>query len=476
MDLERPVNSDPRRSLPSVDRLIQAVGALGGGLPGWAIRRAARETIQALRESRAVEPAFEPGSGEAEPVEDAAAELADLARRAAAVATRLAAPHPRRVLNATGILLHTNLGRAPLAAHARAALARAAEGYSDLELDLETGRRGSRLGSLAAKLIELSGAEAAHVVQNNAAALLLALNTLAMGRPVVVSRGELVEIGGSFRVPEVMQRAGVTLLEVGTTNRTHLADYEAALAADPALLLKVHRSNFEQRGFVAETDVRALGGLARAHGLPLVEDLGSGTLVDLARAGLPPESFAPSRLALGVDLVCFSGDKLLGGPQAGILLGRRDLVEALRRNPLARALRIDKLTLAALDATLDLLLDPARHAEIPIVAALVASDEILQARAIALRKAVEAILPSAFAVAIERSEGAVGGGSLPELALPSFAVVLRGPGLDARTERLRAAPIAVVGRLFDERLWLDVRTLADDEVPLVASSLAHAFR
>ncbi len=475
MDLKRPVNTDPRRGLPSVDRLCQAVLAATPALPLWAVRAAARRALAALREGgpdagAPVPPQYRPGP------EGRAPSMEDLAARVALEARRLAAPHPRRVLNATGILLHTNLGRAPLAAAARAAVARAAAGYSNLELELETGRRGARLGQLAEKLVQLSGAEAAHVVNNNAAALLLALNTLAMGRPVVVSRGELVEIGGSFRVPAVMERAGVRLLEVGTTNRTHLGDYRAALAADPALLLKVHRSNFEQRGFVAEADVAALAALAHDRGIPLVEDLGSGTLVDLSAAGLPPEAFVPARLALGVDLVCFSGDKLLGGPQAGILLGRRDLIEALRQNPLARALRVDKLTLAALDATLDLLLEPGRADEIPIVAGLRVPGEALCARAEQLAARLRDVLPPPFVLERAASDGAVGGGSLPQLALAGQAVVVRGPGLAALAEGLRRAPVPLVARLHDDALWLDVRTLADDELPLVAAAFAFALR
>lgn len=469
MDLERPVNTDPRRGLPSVDRLIQEVAAAAPELPLWAIRSAARMLLQTLREDTAGSP-MGPSSI-----------IQGLTVRVALEASRRAKPHPRRVLNATGILLHTNLGRAPLAVSARDAVARAAEGYSSLELDLETGRRGSRLGRLAEKLVLLSGAESAHVVNNNAAALLLALNTLAMGRPVVVSRGELVEIGGSFRVPAVMERAGVRLREIGTTNRTHLSDYRSALAADPApllpaLILKVHRSNFEQRGFVAEADVSELAELAHAHGIPLVEDLGSGTLVDLADAGLPPEVFVQSRFAKGVDIVCFSGDKLLGGPQAGILLGRRDLIEAMRLNPLARALRVDKLTLAALDATVDLLLEPGRADEIPIVAGLRIAAGVLRDRARRLHAALEAIVPASISLELARSEGAVGGGSLPELRLEGHAVVLRGPGLAALVEGLRAAPVPVVARLFDEGLWLDVRTLTDDELPLVCAAFAHALR
>lgn len=471
MDLERPVNTDPRRGLPSVDRLVQAVAAAAPGLPLWALRAAARARLGALREEGSAALAKR-----SDGPEGAASFMDGLTSQVAQDARRLAAPHPQRVLNATGILLHTNLGRAPLAAAARSAVARAAEGYSSLELDLETGRRGARLGRVAAKLVQLSGAEAAHVVNNNAAALLLALNTLAMGRPVVVSRGELVEIGGSFRVPAIMERAGVRLLEIGTTNRTHLADYRAALAADPALFLKVHRSNFEQTGYVAEADVAALAELAHAHGLPLVEDLGSGTLVDLGASGLPAEAFVPARLAQGVDLVCFSGDKLLGGPQAGILVGRRDLIEAMRQNPLARALRVDKLTLAALDATLDLLLEPGRADEIPIVAGIRAPEPVLRARAERLRECLSAVLPPSLVLASATSEGAVGGGSLPALRLEGPVVVVRGPGLAALVDRLRAAPVPVVARLSDDALWLDVRTLAEDELPLVVDAFAHALR
>lgn len=496
MDLERPVNSDPRRSLPSVDRLMRQVLARRADLPHWAVRRAARDELETLRgrtksaaevpSSKGFESKRESSAGGAAGLVEETASGAgagradgaavDLVGRVIEAAERWAASSPRRVVNATGIVLHTNLGRAPLAPAARAAVTAAATGYCDLELDLETGRRGARGGRLAAKLVELTGAEAAHVVNNNAAAVLLALNTLALGRPVVVSRGELVEIGGSFRVPEVMARAGVRLHEVGTTNRTHLADYEAALAADPALFLKVHRSNFEQRGFVAEADVRALAELAHAHGLPLVEDLGSGSLVDLEALGLPPEAFAPARLALGVDVVCLSGDKLMGGPQAGILLGRRELIEAMRRNPLSRALRIDKLVIAALDATLDLLLDPGRSGEIPLVAALTADASVLRERALRLAKALEGVVPAAFACTLEPNEGAVGGGSLPELALPGVALVIRGPGLQALIERLRRAPVPVVARLSADALRLDVRTVAEDEIPLVADAFAQAFR
>jgi L-seryl-tRNA(Ser) seleniumtransferase len=466
MDLKRTVNSDPRRNLPSVDRLVRSVQAKTSEIVEWALRGASRDVLARAREE--MSRGDHEGSGRR-------FEFDELVESVAVEASRLAAPHPRAVVNATGVLLHTNLGRAPLALAAQAAVAEAARGYSNLELDLETGRRGSRMGRLEAKLVALSGAEAAHVVNNNAAAVLLALNTLALGRSVVVSRGELVEIGGSFRVPAIMERAGVRLCEIGTTNRTHLSDYEEAITSDVALLLKVHRSNFEQHGFVAEPDVSELAALAHERGIPLVEDLGSATLLDLAEAGLPEEAFAPARLRLGVDVICFSGDKLIGGPQAGILLGRREWIDAMRKNPLARALRVDKLTVAALDATLDATLDPSRADEIPVVAGLRALPEALEPRAARLLEEVSPILDGRFQARVAASEAAVGGGSLPEHRLSGWAVVVEGPKISSLAARLREAPTPVLVRIHDEALWLDVRTLRDDEFSVVRDALSFAL-
>jgi L-seryl-tRNA(Ser) seleniumtransferase len=312
-------------------------------------------------------------------------------------------------------------------------------------------------------------------VNNNAAAVLLALNTLALGREVVVSRGELVEIGGSFRVPAIMERAGVQLHEVGTTNRTHLSDYATAIGANTALLLKVHRSNFEQRGFVAEADIRELADLAHQKGIPLVEDLGSGTLLDLHEAGLPEEAHAPSRLRLGVDVVCFSGDKLLGGPQAGILLGNRASIDAIRSNPLARALRIDKLTVAALDATLDLMLDEGRAGEIPVVAGLRTKADQLEPRARKLLDMISKELGDSFQTRVEPSEAAVGGGSLPDHRLPGWAVVIEGPRIARLARRLREAATPVLARVHDASLWLDVRTLDEADFEAVVAALRFAL-
>jgi L-seryl-tRNA(Ser) seleniumtransferase len=452
--------SDPRRGLPSVDRLARALRAADPALPAWCAVAAARERLAAARE--------------------AAGAAVDLEAGALRRARELARPRPGRVVNATGVVLHTNLGRAVLAPGAAAAAARAGAAFSDLELDLASGERGDRLGAVGALLAQLSGAEAALAVNNNAAALLLAVDALARGREVVVSRGELVEIGGSFRVPEIVERAGARLVEVGSTNRTHLADYRRALGPATGLLLKVHRSNFEQRGFVAEVELRALVALGAERGVPVMEDLGSGTLLDLRPEGLPEASFAPARVATGADLVCFSGDKLLGGPQAGLLLGRAAAVAAARRSPLARALRLDKLTLAALDWTLRALLE-GREDELPALRQLREPAASVEARARALAERLAKAARGRVAVALAPVRAAVGGGSLPGFELDSFAVALRGGGGPERlAAALRAAPVPVVGRVRGDALLLDARTLlpgdAEDCEAALATVLGHGDR
>jgi L-seryl-tRNA(Ser) seleniumtransferase len=372
------------------------------------------------------------------------------------------------VINATGVVLHTNLGRSVLGDGAAEAVRHAAAHYADLELDLATGERGDRLAGVETKLRLLSGAGAVAVANNCAAAVLLALDTFARGREVVVSRGELVEIGGSFRVPDILARAGVKLVEVGTTNRTHAQDYEAAIGPDTGLLLKVHRSNFEQRGFVAEVELGELVAIGARRGVPVVEDLGSGTFVDLRARGFPPESFVPARLATGVDVVCFSGDKLLGGPQAGIALGAPERIRAMRKNPLARALRVDKLTLSALDWLATALLDE-RHDEIPTLRMLLASESELETRARALAAQLAAAGIHANAVP---TGSPVGGGSLPGFTLPSFAVAIspRG-GAAPLAAALRGASPAVLARSQDARVLLDVRTLLPGDEALVVRAL-----
>jgi len=452
MDSSPPVKSDPRRRLPAVDRLANDLRNERPDLPGWAVLEASRRVLASERERLT-------GGRDADG-SPGATDVESLRERAAAVATGLAVGHPRRVVNATGIVLHTNLGRAPLAPGAVAAGAEAASSYSDLELDLASGKRGDRQASVAEKLCVLTDAPAALAVNNNAAALLLALDTLARGREVIVSRGELVEIGGSFRVPEIMERAGVRLVEVGSTNRTHAADYERAIGPETALLLKVHLSNFEQKGFVAEVTLTELAEIGRARGIPVLEDLGSGTLIDLGQRGFPTEADAAARLRLGADVVCFSGDKLLGGPQAGLLLGAADRVAAMKRNPLARALRLDKFSLAALDWTLATYLDGRAEREIPVLRQLLASTAELEASARALADRLAKVAGDAAQVSAEPERSFVGGGSLPGFELHSWVVSVRPEmGVERFVEALRRSDPPILARVRDEVVRLDVRTL-----------------
>jgi L-seryl-tRNA(Ser) seleniumtransferase len=384
----------------------------------------------------------------------------DLVARARAEVGALRSPHLRRVLNATGILVHTNLGRAPLAEAALARVVEVARGYSNLEYSLGEGRRGSRQDHVVSLLRRLTGAEAALVVNNNAAAVLLALAALAEGRQVVVSRGELIEIGDGFRIPDVLARSGARLREVGTTNRTRAVDYERAVGPETGALLRVHQSNFRVVGFTEQPSVAELAEVALRHGLPLVDDLGSGVLV-----ALEGEPSARDSLAAGADLVCFSGDKLLGGPQAGVVVGRAELVERLRRHPLQRAVRADKLTLAALEGTLALYAEPERAArEVPVLRML--GEDVASVRARAAR------LAAAVGGEVEETVARVGGGALPLAEVPSYACAVE----EALTEPLREGEPPVVGIVRDGRLLLDCRTLTDAEADEAAASVALARR
>ncbi len=422
------------RDLPSVDELARGVDdPLGVDAARTVIDRA-REEIRAGRD---------PGDLRAR-LRDAL----DAARR----------PALARVLNATGVIVHTNLGRAPLPPAALERTAEVARGYSNLEYDLDAGARGSRQGHAAPILGRLTGAEAALVVNNNAGAMLLALAALAEGREVVVSRGELIEIGDGFRIPDVLSRSGARLVEVGTTNRTSAADYARAIGEQTALLLRVHQSNFRLVGFAERPLLADVAGVARSHSLPLLDDLGSGALVDLG-----DEPTARSSLEAGADLVCFSGDKLLGGPQAGIVVGRADLVEQLARHPLHRALRIDKLGLAALEGTLQLYLEPERAVrEVPVL-------RMLREDATAVRRRAER-LAAATGGEVEETVGRVGGGALPLAELPSSACALE----EALAAPLRAGSPPVVGIVRDGRLLLDCRTLSDEEASEAAAAVAAA--
>jgi L-seryl-tRNA(Ser) seleniumtransferase len=377
----------------------------------------------------------------------------------AALALELASarrPALRRVLNATGVIVHTNLGRAPLPAAALERITDTARGYSNLEYDLAPGERGSRQDHVTAILNRLTGAESAIVVNNNAGAMLLALAALAEGREVLVSRGELIEIGDGFRIPDVLARSGARLVEVGTTNRTRASDYETSVREETALVLRVHQSNFRVVGFTELPSLTDVAAVARAHALPLLDDLGSGALLDLS-----DEPTVRASLAGGADLVCFSGDKLLGGPQAGIVVGRADLIEKLRRHPLHRALRIDKLSLAALEGTLQLYLDPARATrEVPVLRMLHEDAATVRARA--------ERLASTTGGEVEETVARVGGGALPLAELPSFACAIE----ESLAAPLRNQDPPVVGIVRDGRLLLDCRTLADDELADVAAAVS----
>jgi len=416
------------RDLPSVDELTR-------GVEDPLAVDAARTVLERAREE--IRAGAEPG---------------DLAARLHGELRTLRAPSLRRVLNATGVLVHTNLGRAPLAAEALAQVIETARGYSNLELDLSSGSRGSRQDHVASLLRRLTGAEAALVVNNNAAAMLLALAALAEGREVIVSRGELIEIGDGFRIPDVLARSGARLVEVGTTNRTRARDYERAIGADTAVLLRVHQSNFRVVGFAEQPRVEELAAIASRHGLPLVDDLGSGVLEPIP--GEPTVRDSPA------DLVCFSGDKLLGGPQAGIVVGRAELVERLRRHPLQRALRADKLSLAALEGTLRLYLDAPER--IPVLRMLRQDAATVRARAERL-----ALLTGGT---VEETVGRVGGGALPLAELPSFACALD----ESLAAPLRGGEPPVLGIVRDGKLLLDCLTLADDEVDGVAQAVRQA--
>jgi L-seryl-tRNA(Ser) seleniumtransferase len=460
------------RRIPSVDELLATPGIrqLLAGHPRWAVLEAVREILAEYRR-RLLDGTVAPETVES--LLDPAA----IGRAAEAAAAEKAGPSLRPVINATGVVLHTNLGRAPLAPAALRAIEAAAQGYSNLEFDLGTGARGSRQVHVERLLCTLTGAEAALVVNNNAAAVLLGINTLANGREVLISRGELVEIGESFRIPDVMTRAGGRLREVGTTNRTHLQDYEDAIGPETALVLKVHRSNFQILGFTAEAETADLVALAKRRGLPVMEDLGSGALVDLGALGLRREPMVADAIRAGVDLVTFSGDKLLGGPQAGILVGRGDLLGRLRKNPLLRAVRIDKLCLAGLEATLRLLRDPERaRQEIPILRMLSLTAPILGARAEALAAALTAALPR-LGCSIEDERSEVGGGALPLQELPTRVVALDPgrAGAAAVEARLRRGTPPVLVRIKEGRILVDLRTVAPAEESALVEALRNAL-
>jgi L-seryl-tRNA(Ser) seleniumtransferase len=452
---------EPRTSmlaqLPSVDRLLRrpAADALIAEYGRPAVTDAIRAVLQDLRQAQALAP-------------QAAAEDAVLERASQRLEAE-ARPSLRPVFNLTGTVLHTNLGRAPLPEEAIDAMRSAARDASNLEYDLETGKRGERDHHVEGPLCALTGAQAATVVNNNAAAVLLVLNTFANRREVPTSRGELIEIGGSFRLPDIMARAGCRLREVGTTNRTHLEDFAEAIGPKTGMVLKAHASNYAIEGFTAAVAERDLAQLCRARGLPFVVDLGSGTLIDLRRFGLPEEPTPAQAIAAGADIVTFSGDKLLGGPQAGIIAGRAELIARIRRNPLKRALRVDKLTIAALAAVLRLYQDPDRLvARLPVLRRLARPLEDIRAQAERLRPVLEAWVEPGIEVRVVDCESEVGSGAAPRQRIPSAGLGLR-PGSTRLATAFRRLPVPVIGRLQDGAFCLDLRCLeADDEARFAA--------
>ncbi len=451
------------RGLPGVDALVG--------------RMAARPDLRSVPRRRLAEATREVLAAERRLVLEGASSVADAATLVERVVARLVRKGVfslDRVINATGVVLHTNLGRALLSPLGQERLRAAAAGYTNLEMDIGKKERGSRYAHVDGLLQRLTGAPASLVVNNCASAVLLALESLARGKEVIVSRGELIEIGGEFRIPDIMRRSGAVLREVGTTNRTHLKDYAQAIGPETGLILKVHTSNYRVVGFTAAVSSHELSVLGRERGIPVMEDLGSGCLIDLRRYGFPYEPTVPEVVASGVDLVSFSGDKLLGGPQAGIVVGRAELVERLARNPLNRALRIDKFTVAALEATLYAYEAGEALETIPTLRMLTEPRAAIRRRARGLLRRLPAEVQTRLGMMLVDATSEVGGGALPTVELPTAALALgnaerRPQDLD---ERLRAARPPVLGRLLDDRLLLDFRTVLPGDVPALATILA----
>ena len=457
------------RALPAIDKLLATpcLRELAENRPHRLIVEAAQRTVDGLRRTLLDEQA---------PLPDL--DLETIVAQVAARVAELTTPSLRRVINVTGTLLHTNLGRAPLCSDALQAVTMVAQGYSNLEYDLDAGQRGKRFTHVEELICKLTGGEAATVVNNNAGAVMLCLAALAGGRSAMVSRGELIEIGGSFRIPDIMAASGVKLVEVGTTNKTHLKDYANAINTETALVLKVHTSNYRILGFTEAVSGEALAELAHQHQIPVLEDLGSGLLIDLTGYGLPKEPTVREALKTGIDLVTFSGDKLLGGPQAGLIVGNREVIDKVRKHPMARALRIDKLTLAALEATLRLYLDPHKALqEIPTLRMLSTSKEELRQRCENLLPKLQNALGDTADLSICEASATVGGGALPLAELPGWVISLAAKdiSLNAMASRLRSCTPPVVGRIQDDRSLIDPRTLNNDDEEALLQALRQVL-
>jgi L-seryl-tRNA(Ser) seleniumtransferase len=435
-----------QRHLPSIERLVSAVAA-DSPLPRPTIVGLARLLVEKIRQRRGEVPAFDT--------------IVALLRHDVA---QLIAPSLRPVINASGVLLQTNLGRAPLSQAARHALHHGA-GSVNIEYDLAAGGRGERSVHLAGLLRHLSGAEAAIAVNNNAAAILLTLTGLAAGREVIVSRGQAVEIGGGFRIPDVLRQSGATLVEVGTTNRTYVRDYADAINERTALILQVHTSNFRMQGFVHQAELSELAELAQQRGILLVDNLGSGSFIDVSTYSLAAEPLIPDRIKAGADVVCFSGDKLIGGPQAGIIIGKQTQIARLAKHPLMRAIRLDKLAIAAMQATLQSYVTQTAPIDIPIWQMISQSSATLYQRATTITQT----LPAPWQV--QACTSTIGGGSLPGETLPSWALVCPHPHPDLLAQQLRHAPIPIIGRIQDGALWLDLRSVAPSDDALITTTL-----
>ena len=461
------------RKIPKVDELLLTDGVkqLLRAYPHEVVVEGIRRGLEQLRQAIL-------GVANVEAISEERFQLASLLPLFAEEIARQVTPHLKRAINATGVVIHTNLGRSLLSERAVQQVTEIAKGYSNLEYDLAQGERGSRYAHVEEILLRLSRAEGGMVVNNNAAAVLVAINTIAAGKEVLVSRGELVEIGDSFRIPDVMARSNAVLKEVGTTNRTSLGDYEAAINDNTALLLKVHTSNYRVVGFTAEVSLDELVALGKKHALPVMNDLGSGCLIDLATYGLTHEPTIQEAVETGVDVVTFSGDKLLGGHQAGIIVGRKELIDKIKRNPLTRALRIDKLTVAALDATLIAYLsEEAAIKEIPTLRMLTVSNEELRERAESLQQVLRHETADA-AIEMIQETSQVGGGALPLQTLPTWAVAIKPShgSVQALERALRQLDWPIIARIAKDRIILDARTIQDDEVQAVARGVALALK